>query len=119
MRRIHLSIELVIDERDRVTVDKLSYEVRGKHDAPLAAESITPESVMIDSIETKQEPNLSETSKNEVLALLLSLGFDVSEGQTLMQAKTAARIKEVVRWVKTRNNVASPKRLATKLFEQQ
>lgn len=117
MRRIHLSIELVIDERDRVTVDKLSYDVRGKHDAPLAAEEITPSSVMIETVETKQEPNLSEPARNEVLALLLSLGFDVAEGQTLMQAKTAARIREVVKWVRTRNNVASPKALANKLFD--
>lgn len=118
MRRLHLSIEVVIDDQERVTIDKVSYDFRGRHDAPLASEELKPESVLTEKLETKQEPNLSEASRNEVLALLLSLGFDVAEGQTLIQAKTAARIREVVKWVKTRNNVASPKALASKLFDQ-
>lgn len=117
MRRLHLSIEVVIDDQERVTIDKVSYDFRGRHDAPLAAEEVKPDTIAIEKQETKQEPNLSETSRSEILALLVGLGFDVAEGQTLMQAKTATRIKEVVKWVKTRNNVASPKALASKLFD--
>lgn len=118
MRRLHLSIEVVIDDHERVSIEKVSYDFRGRHDAPLASEEVKPESVMLEKQETKQEPNLSAATRTDILALLLSLGFNVDEGQTLIQAKTAERIKEVVKWVKTRNNVASPKALASKLFDQ-
>lgn len=117
MRTIHLTLQLTIDDRDKVVIDHLAYEVRGKHDAPLSAAEVTPAEVVVTKESTESSPNLSEASKNEVLALLLSLGFDVSEGQTVIAAKTAARIKEVVRWVKMKNGVGSPKKLAMKLFD--
>lgn len=118
MRKIHLTLSLTIDDKDRVTVDQLQYEVRGKHDAPLSEATVTPADVVTIQEPTKQEPNLSEPQRNEVLALLLSLGFDVGEGQQIVTSRTASRIREVVKWVRTRNGVANPKKLAAKLFEQ-
>lgn len=117
MRTIHLSIDVRIDDNERVTFDKISYHVTGKHDAPICDTELDPLKIKTESGPTMTEPNVSRPGSQELLALLVGLGLNIDESTHFITSRTADRIKEVARWIRQKKNVTHPAGLARKLLE--
>lgn len=116
MKRVEVTITLVIDELGGVKTERIEYITRGQSDALLfkgAAES--------QDVPTTEEvvpgPRLAAAGPSaEILLLLEGLGLSEAEVTDYAATKTERRIRDVATWIKHKTGVASPAGLARKLF---
>ena len=116
MKRIEVSILLVIDELGAVKVEKVDYITRGKSDEQLF-KGATEASDLTITEETIPGPKLvSQSPSAEILLLLAGLNLSEAEINDYAASKSEKRIRDVATWIKHKHGVASPAGLARKLF---
>lgn len=119
MKRIEISILLVVDELGAVKVEKVDYVTRGKSDQHLFEGSTSASDLNITE-ETVTGPKLATSLPSaEILAMLAGLNLSEAEVSDYAITKTERRIRDVCSWIKNKNGVASPAGLARKLFAMQ
>lgn len=116
MKRVEVTILLVIDELGSVKVERVDYITRGQSEAKLF-EGSKEASDLPTTEETIVGPKLvSNQPTAEILTLLASLNLSEAEIQDYAATKSEKRIRDVATWIKHKNGVASPAGLARKLF---
>lgn len=116
MKRVEVTIALVIDELGTVKVERVDYITRGQSDAALFQGNTTSQDLPTTEEVVAGPKLVSQQPSMEIMALLAGLGLTEEEVTTFATTKTERRIRDVATWIKHKHGVASPSGLARKLF---
>lgn len=116
MKRIEVTILLVIDELGAVKVEKVDYLTRGKSDQQLFAGATTAEDIATTEEVVAGPRPPSQGPSAEIMLLLAGLNLSEAEINDYAASKSEKRIRDVATWIKHKHGVASPAGLARKLF---
>ncbi len=116
MKRLEITLVLYIDEIGQVSTGPISFVYRGCKDATLFKGETQPDDQIVNTEVVKPDLRLSTHAKAEVVLALSKLGFNHDEAEQWSAQLSAKRILDVAHWVRNKNGVGSPKKLAEKLF---